>query len=158
MITMSWLVSPSPLLKVLLIFAFLPIFLDRRAEYAKYATKKIVQPDDNDPETLRRDRERVLELLLSKEQVVALIYAKSGVTASNALPMPLSPTKTTAGFGVSGSPSASMDGVVNGLLDLNFGGNASWASGENNETDTAREDSQMEKLPPLVPPSRKQSA
>lgn len=98
----------------------------------------------------------MLELLLSKEQVVALIYAKSGVTASNALPMPLSPTKTASGFGVSGSPSASMDGVVKGLLDLNFSGNPSWTS-DNNESDTAREESQMEKLPPLVPPSRKQS-
>lgn len=119
-----------------------------------------MQPDDNDPETQRRDRERVLELLLSKEQVVALIYAKSGVSASNALPVPLSPAKNTSGFGASSSPSASMDGVVNGLLDLNFGGNptSSWASGDNNnESDTAREDSQMEKLPPLVPPSRKQS-
>ena len=97
-----------------------------------------------------------------------MIYAKSGVTASNALPVPMSPTK--ASFGVSGSPNANMDGVVNGLLDLNFGTNPTWTGGtaesntsasysefgnNNNETDTAREENQMEKLPPLVPPGRK---
>lgn len=89
------------------------------------------------------------------------------MAASAALPVPMSPTK--ASFGVSGSPNANMDGVVNGLLDLNFGTNPTWTSGtaesnnlmnhseigNNNETDTAREENQMEKLPPLVPPGRK---
>ena len=97
--------------------------------------------------------------------MVALIYAKSGLNASTALPVPMSPTK--ASFGVSGSPNANMDGVVNGLLDLNFGTNPTWTGGtgdsasysefgsNNNETDTAQEENQMEKLPPLVPPGRK---
>lgn len=106
--------------------SFVIVKIIRRAEVSKYANKKLVIHDDNDPEQLRRDRERVLELLLSKEQVVALIYAKN---ASHTAPS--SPTKTTTasafGGGSAGSPSG--DGVVNGLLDLNFGGNQSWTCG-----------------------------
>jgi hypothetical protein len=137
--------------------------LFRRADRTKYGARRAEVTDKFEIEQQeRRDRERVLELLLSKEQVVALIYAKSGATATNAVP--LSPTKTNAavGYGMTGSPTAGMDGVVNGLLDLNFGSNPSWASGGSvngdnvqGESDTAREESLMDKLPPLIPPSRK---
>lgn len=126
---------------------------------SKYANKKLVIHDENDPEQLRRDRERVLELLLSKEQVVAMIYAKTAVMTA-----PSSPTKTTASaFGPSGSPSG-MDGVVNGLLDLNFGSNnqPSWTSGSTTGLDgntqggdDNREDNYGDRLPAINPPGRK---
>jgi hypothetical protein len=123
--------------------------------------------DDNDAEQQRRDRERILELMLSKEQVVALIYAKTQAAAAAA---PGSPTKTT-GFGTSSSPTAAaMEGVVNGLLDLNFSSNPSWTSGagthdsESSSPHAAGVDGDnashrgeffSDKLPPLVPPGRK---
>jgi hypothetical protein len=139
----------------------------RRAEFSKYATRKLQVQDDNDPEQQRRDRERVLELMLSKEQVVSLIYAKSAAAVTVG-----SPQKAT-GFGAAGSPGA-MDGMVNGLLDLNFGATPSWVStaGSAHDAETSspligtagvegdnsashRGEFFADKLPAIAPPARK---
>ena len=124
------------------------VFL-RRADFSKYATKKLQVQDDNDPEQQRRDRERVLELMLSKEQVVSLIYAKSGV---GAVPKgPSSPLKTATTLGGTGSPnSTALDetAALTGILDLNFGlSNPSWTSGS-----AVQVDSENASPPPLSYP------
>lgn len=122
----------------------------------KYANKRLVIQDDNDPEQLRRDRERVLELLLSKEQVVSMIYARNAAQTG-----PSSPTKTTTAtaFGASAGSPSGMEGVVNGLLDLNFASNQSWTSGSATNLDAGgddnREDNYGDKLPAINAPSRK---
>lgn len=136
----------------------------RKADLLKYTTKKLstLQCDDNDPEQQRRDRERVLELMLSKDQVVSLIYAKSAMTA---VPnMPVSPIKTssTAGYNTTSSPTtaAGMEGVVNGLLDMNFSSTSVWnnnnnsnngSSGGGNEGVSSGGEGKVENVPEKLP-------
>lgn len=110
--------------------------------------------------------------MLSKKQVVALIYAKSGLGAVPAGLGSPQKTGTTTGFGATGSPNAAMEGVVNGLLDMNFGASPSWVSGSGSthegetgsphlvpggdaDTNSHRGDFFADKLPAIAPPPRK---
>jgi len=79
---------------------------EKRLEaFSKYTNKKMkVIEDDADQQA--RDRERVLELLLSKEQVVNLIYSKSNAVAKGHFTQ------------APGSPSSGMEGMAVGLMDL----------------------------------------
>jgi len=60
---------------------------NRQRDLDKYTMKKLKLEEDDDPEQQAHDRERVLELLLSKEAVIHLIYQKSSAAGSGSMAM-----------------------------------------------------------------------